>query len=108
MGAGVAKTREPKSVTAGIRRRGWWDVIGDRGNKGAPEVEIVEDAVVYASELFEFELEVSCPEPFKESDFVVVQEGLLKDVGDPLTLLCVRRWVIDVAGNGGLSVRYSM
>ena len=108
MGAGVAKTREPKSVMAGIRRRGWWDVIGDRGNKGALEVEIVEDAVVYASESLEFELEVSCPEPFKESDFVVMQERPLEDVGDPLTLLCVRRWVIDVAGNDGLSVRYSM
>ena len=64
--------------------------------------------MVYASESLEFELEVSFTEPFKESDFVVVQERLLEDVGDPLTLLCVRRWVIDVAGNGGLSVRYSM
>ena len=108
MGAGVAKTREPKSVTAGVRRRGRWDVIGDRGNKGALEVEVVEDAVMYASELLEFELEVSRPEPFKESDFVVVQERSLEDVGDPLTLLCVRQWVIDVAGNGGLDVRYSM
>ena len=102
------KTREPKSVTVGIRWRGRWDVIGDRGNKGALEVEIVEDAVVYASESLEFELEVSCPEPFKESDFVVVQERPLEDVGDPLTLLCVCQWVIDVAGNGGLSIRYSM
>ena len=108
MGAEVAKTREPKSVTAGIRRRGRWDVIRDRGDKGALEVEIVEDAVVYASELLEFELEVSCTEPFKEGDFVVVQEWPLEDVGDPLTLLCMRRWVIDVAGNGGLSIRYSM
>ena len=47
-------------------------------------------------------------EPFKESDFVVVQEWPLEDVGDPLTLLCVRWRVIDVAGNGGLSIRYSM
>ena len=108
MGAGVAKTREPKSVTAGIWQRGRWDVIGDRGNKGALEVEIVEDAVVYASESLEFELEVSCPEPFKESDFVVMQERSLKDIGDPLTLLFVCRWVIDVARNGGLNVRYSM
>ena len=105
---GVAKTREPKSVTAGIRWRGRWDVIRDRGNKGALEVEVVEDAVVYASESLKFELEVSCTEPFKESDFVVVQERPLEDVGNHLTLLCVRRWVIDVARNGGLSVRYSM
>ena len=64
--------------------------------------------MVYASESLEFELEVSCSEPFKESDFIVVQERPLEDVGDPLTLLCMRRWVIDVAGNGGLNVRYSM
>ena len=105
---GVAETREPKSVTAGVRQRGRWDVIGDRGNKGALEVEVVEDTVVYASESLEFELEVSRPEPFKESNFVVVQERPLEDVGNPLTLLCVCRWVIDVAGNGGLDVRYSM
>ena len=105
---GVTKTREPKSVMAGIRWRGWWDVIRDRGNKGALEVEIIEDVVVYASESLEFELEVSCTEPFKEGDFVVVQEWPLEDVGDPLMLLCVRQWVIDVAGNGGLSIRYSM
>ena len=63
--------------------------------------------MVYASESLEFELEVSCTEPLEESDFVVVQEGSLKDVGDPLMLLCVHRWVIDVARNGGLIVRYS-
>ena len=100
--------REPKSVTAGIQRRGRWDVIGFGREEGKLEVEIVEDAVVYASESLEFELEVSCTEPFKESDFVIMQERPLEDVGDPLTLLCMRWWVIDVAGNGGLSVRYSM
>ena len=63
---------------------------------------------MYASELLEFELEVSHPEPFKESDFIVVQERSLEDIGNPLTLLCVHRRVIDVAGNGGLDVRYSM
>ena len=99
---GVAKTREPKSVTAGIRRRGRWDVVGDRGNKGALEVEIVEDTVVYASELLEFELEVSCTEPFKESDFVIVQERPLENIGDPLALLCMRQRVVNVTGNGGL------
>ena len=64
--------------------------------------------MVYAGESLEFELEVSRPEPFKKGDFVIVQERSLEDVGDPLTLLCVRRWVIDMAGNGGLDVRYSM
>ena len=100
--------REPKPVMAGIWRWGWWGVVRNRGNKGALEVEVIEDAVMYASESLEFELEVPCSEPFEESDFVVVQERLLKDVGDPLMLLCMRWRVIDVAGNGGLSVRYSM
>ena len=98
--------RELKSVTVGIQRRGWWDVIGDRSDEGELEVEVVEDLVVNSSESLEFELKVSCTESLEESNFVVVQEGLLKDVGDPLTLLCMHWRVIDVAGNGGLSVRY--
>ena len=57
MRAGVAKTREPKSVTAAIWRRGQWDIVGDRSDKGALEVEIIEDVVVYASELLKFELD---------------------------------------------------
>ena len=97
--------REPKSVMAGIWRRGQWDVVGDRRDKGALEVEIVEDTVVYASESLGFELDVSCTEPFEESDFIVVQEGPLKDVGDPLVLLCMRWQVVNVAGNGRLIVR---
>ena len=108
VGVGLLETTKPKSVTAGIRWRGRWGVIGFGRDEGELEVEIVEDAVVYASESLEFELEVSRSEPFKEGDFVIVQERPLEDVGDPLTLLCVRQWVIDVAGNGGLNVRYSM
>ena len=102
MGAGVLEMREPKSVMAGIRRRGQWDVIGDKGNKRALEVEVVEDAVMYGSESLEFELDVSCTEPFEESDFIIMQERPLKDVSDSLTLLCVHRWVVDMSGNGGL------
>ena len=108
MGLGLLETREPKSVMAGIWRRGQWDIIGDGGNKRELEVEVIEDVVMYSSEVLEFELGVSCTKPFEESNFVVVQERSLEDVGDPLTLLFVRRWVIDVAGNGGLNVRYSM
>ena len=92
----------------GIQRRGQWDVVGDRRNKGALEVEIVEDVVVYASESLEFELDISCTEPLKESDFVVVQKGALEDTSDSLPLLCMCRRVVDVAGNGGLSIQYSM
>ena len=100
--------REPESVMAGIWWRGRWDVVGNRRDKGALEVEIVEDAVVYASESLEFELNISCMEPLKESNFIIVQEGSLKDVSDSLTLLCMRWWVVDVARNGELSVRYVM
>ena len=100
MGAGFLEMREPKSVMAGIQR---WGVIGDRRDKGALEVEIVEDAVVYASESLEFKLDVSCSEPLKESDFVVGEERSLKDICDPLMLLCARWWVVDVAGNDGLT-----
>ena len=102
-GAGLLETTKPKSVTAGIQRRGRWDVIGFGRDEGELEVEIIEDAVVYASESLEFELEVSRSEPFEESDFVVVQERPLEDVGDPLTLLCVSWRVVDMAGNGGLA-----
>ena len=61
---------------------------------------------MYGSEPLEFELDVSCMEPLKESDFVVVQERLLKDVSDSLMLLCMRWQVVDVARNGRLNVRY--
>ena len=102
MGAGFLETREPKSVTAGIQWRGWWDVIRDRSDERELEVEVVEDPVVDGGKVLEFELGVLGMEPFKECDFVVVQEKPLKNVGDPLTLLCVCWWVVDVAGNGGL------
>ena len=108
MGTGVLEATKPKSVMAGIRQRGRWDVIRFGGDKGKLEVEIVEDAVMYASELLEFELEVLCSKPFEKSDFIVVQKRPLKDIGDPLALLCVHRWVVNVAGNGGLNIRYSM
>ena len=58
---------------------------------------------MYASELLEFELGVPRSKPFEKSDFVVVQERPLKDVGDPLTLLCMHQRVVNVAGNGGLT-----
>ena len=92
----------------GIQRRGRWDVIGDRSDEGKLEVEVVEDPVVDSSESLEFKLEVSCMEPLKESDFVIMQERPLEDIGNPLMLLCVHWRVIDVTGNGGLSVGYSM
>ncbi|KIM58165.1 hypothetical protein SCLCIDRAFT_28320 [Scleroderma citrinum Foug A] len=49
--------------------------------------------MVDCGEVLKFELGVPGMEPFKERDFVVREEGSLKDVCDPLTLLCVRREV---------------
>ena len=62
--------------------------------------------MVYGHEPLEFELDVSCMEPFEEGNFIVVQERSLEDVSDSLMLLCMCQRVVDVAGNGGLNVRY--
>ena len=103
-GAGLLETTKLKSVTAGIQQRGWWDVIGFGRDKWELEVQVVEDAVMNGSEALEFELVVPCMEPFEESNLVVVEEGSLEDVSDPLTLLCMCRQVVDMTGNGGLNV----
>ena len=102
-GAGSLETTKPKSVTAGIQRRGWWDVVGFGGDKGKLEIQVVKDPMVEGGEVLELELGVPGTEPFKEHNFVVGDKRSLKDVCDPLTLLCVRRRVIDVTGNGGLT-----
>ena len=103
VGAGSLETTKPKSVTAGIRWRGWWDVVGFGGDKGKLEIQVVKDVMVDCGEVLKFKLGVPGMEPFEECDFVIGEERLLKDVCDPLTLLFVCRRVIDVAGNGGLS-----
>ena len=59
---------------------------------------------MYSSEVLEFKLGVLGVKPFKEHDFIVVEERSLKDVSNPLTLLCVRQQVVDMTGNGGLSI----
>ena len=100
---GLLETTKPKLVTAGIWRRGQWDVIGFGGDKWELEVQVVKDTVVDCSEVLEFELGVLGTEPFKERNLVIREERSLKDICDPLTLLCVRRWVVDVTGNGGLT-----
>ena len=102
-GAGSLETTKPKSVTAGIRRRGRWDVVGFGRDKGELEIQVIKDAMVDCGEVLEFELGVPGMEPFEERNFVIREERLLKDVCDPLTLLCVCRRVIDVTGNGGLT-----
>ena len=87
---------------AGIRRRGRWDVVGFGGDKGKLEIQVVKDTMVDCSEVLEFELGVPGTEPFEECNFIVREERSLKDVCDPLTLLCMRWWVIDMTGNDGL------
>ena len=59
--------------------------------------------MVDGGEVLELELGGLCSEPLEECDLVVVEIGALEDVEVPLTLLCVSRWVVDMAGNGGLA-----
>ena len=99
---GSLKTTKLKSVMAGIRRRGWWDVVGFGGDKWELEIQVVKDAMVDCGEVLEFELGVPGTEPLKERDFIVGEERSLKDICDPLMLLCVRRQVVDVTRNDGL------
>ena len=103
MGAGSLETTKLKSVTAGIQWRGRWDVVRFDGDKWELEIQVVKDAMVDCSEVLKFELGVPGMEPFKECDFVVGEERSLKDICDPLTLLCVHRQVVDVTGNDGLT-----
>ena len=81
-GAGSLETTEPKSVTAGIWRRGQWDVIGFGRHKGELEIQVVKDVVVDCSEVLKFELGVPGTEPFEERDFVIGEKRSLKDVCD--------------------------
>ena len=104
-GAGPLEMTKPKSVTAGIQRRGQWDVIRFGRDKREPEVQVIKDTMVDCSEVLEFKLGVPGTEPFKERDFIVMEERSLKDISDPLVLLCVHWQVVDMTGNGGLSVQ---
>ena len=99
---GALETNKPKSVMVGIQQRGRWDVIGFGGDKGELEIQVVKDAMVDCGEVLKFELGVLGTEPFEERNFVVGEERSLKGVCDPLTLLCMRRRVVDATGNGGL------
>ena len=86
----------------GIQRRGWWDIIRDRGDERELEVQVKKDAVVDRGELVKLELGDLGSESLSKGDFVVVEVRPLKDIKIPLALLCVRRRVVNVAGNGGL------
>ena len=101
--AGSLEMTKPKSVMAGIRWRGQWDVVRFGRDKGKLEIQVIKDVMVDCGEMLKFKLGVPGTEPFKECNFVVGEERLLKDVCDPLMLLCVCQQVIDVTGNGGLT-----
>ena len=102
-GAGSLEMTEPKSVMVGIQQRGQWDVVGFGGDKGELEIQVVKDTMVDGGEVLELKLGGLCSEPLEECDLVVMEIGALEDVKVPLTLLCVSWWVVDVAGNGGLT-----
>ena len=99
---GLLEMREPKSVMAGMWRRGRWDVIRLRGDEQELKVEVVKDTVVYSSEVLELELGGLHTEPFEKGDFIVVEVRLLKDVDVPLVLLSMSWRVVNVTSNGGL------
>ena len=103
VGAGLLETTKPKSVTAGIRRRGRWDVVGFGRDEGKLEIQVVKDPMVDGGEVLELELGGLCSEPLEECNLVVVEIGVLEDVKVPLTLLCMSWQVVDVASNGGLT-----
>ena len=102
-GAGFLETSKLKSVTVGIWRRGQWDVVGFGGDKWELEIQVVKDAMVDCGEVLEFELGVPGSEPFKECDSIVREERSLKDICNPLMLLCMCWRVVDVTGNDGLT-----
>ena len=94
---------KPKSVTVGIRQRGWWYVIWFGRDEGKLEIQVEKDVMVDSGEVLKLELGGLCSEPLEKCDLVVVEIGALEDVKVPLTLLCMSQRVVDVAGNGGLT-----
>ena len=59
--------------------------------------------MVDGGKVLELELGGLCSEPLEECDLIIVEIGALEDVEVPLTLLCMSRRVVDMAGNGGLA-----
>ena len=55
---GPLETTKPKLVTAGIWRRGQWDIIRFGRDKWEPEVQVIKDSVMDGGEMLEFELDV--------------------------------------------------
>ena len=102
-GAGSLEMTKSKSVMVGIQQRGQWDVIRFGRDEGELEIQVEKDAMVDSGKVLELKLGGLCSEPLKKSDFIVMEIGALEDVKVPLTLLCVSRWVVDMASNGRLT-----
>ena len=60
--------------------------------------------MVYCCKVLEFELGGLCSEPFKKGNLIVVEVGSLEGIEVPLPLLSMGWQVVDMAGNGGLTV----
>ena len=88
---------------AGIWWRGRWDVVRFGRDKGELEIQVIKDMMVDGGEVLELKLGGLCSEPLEKCDLVVMEIGALEDVKVPLMLLCMSQWVVDVAGNGGLT-----
>ena len=101
-GVGSLEMTKPKSVTAGIRQRGQWDIIGFRRVEWELEVQVKKDSMVDGGKMLEFELGGLCSEPFEKGNLIVVEVRSLEDIEVPLALLCISQRVVDMAGNGGL------
>ena len=87
----------------GIWQRGRWDIVRFSRDEGKLEIQVKKDTMVDGGEVLKFKLGSLCSEPLEERNLVIMGIGVLEDVKVPLTLLCMSRWVIDVAGNGGLT-----
>ena len=61
--------------------------------------------MVYCCEVLEFELGGLCSEPLKKGNLIVMEVGSLEGIKVSLLLLSVGQWVVDMAGNGGLTVQ---
>ena len=77
-GAGSLETTKPKSVTAGVQQRGWWDIIGFSGDEGKLEIQVKKDVMVDGCEPVKLELRDLGSEPLSESDFIVMEIGRLR------------------------------
>ena len=65
-GAGSLEMTKSKSVMAGIRQRGWWDIVRFGQDEGKLEIQVEKDTMVDGGEVLKFELGSLRSEPLKE------------------------------------------